>query len=92
MIYFVNHYYILLYITKISSNAPPIVLELNPDRSFFKSNLPSNNSFTENQKIEIRSAVLNFIKRMRNPLLSQNYEYPSNVSYFKPSHISVPMY
>lgn len=44
---------------------PAIVLEINPDRSFFESLLPSISSFTEDQKLEFRCEVLNIIKRMR---------------------------
>ncbi|CAH1170790.1 unnamed protein product [Phaedon cochleariae] len=42
--------------------APP---EINPDRSFFESLLPSVSAFTEDQKLEFRCEVLNTIKRLR---------------------------
>lgn len=40
--------------------------EINPDRLFFESVLPSISDFTEDQKLEFRCEVLNIIKRMRN--------------------------
>lgn len=62
----------------IPSPIVPPVLEINPDRSFFESVLPSISNFTEDQKLEFRCEVLNIIKRMRNSPATQNYEYSRN--------------
>lgn len=65
---------------------PPIVPEINPDRSFFESLLPSISSFTEDQKLEFRCEILNIIKRMRNQTAVQQYGYPPNNPHYKPAH------
>lgn len=75
----------------IPSPIVPPVSEINPDRSFFESVLPSISNFTEDQKIEFRCEVLKIIQRMRNPPVTQNYEY-SNIPYYKPTHVSGPLY
>lgn len=68
-----------------SSTVPP-VSEINPDKSFFESVLPSISNFTEDQKLEFRCEVLNIIKRMRNPPITQNYGYSPGIPYYKPTH------
>lgn len=68
------------------------VSEINPDRSFFESVLPSISNFTEDQKLEFRCEVLKIIQRMRNPPVTQNYEYSPNIPYYKPTHVSGPLY
>jgi len=65
---------------------PPIVPEINPDRSFFESLLPSISSFTKDQKLEFRCEILNIIKRMRNQPAVQQYGYPPNNPHYKPAH------
>lgn len=67
-----------------STTAPVVVSEPNADKSFFDSILPYISTFTTDQKLDFQSEVLNIIKRYRNPNPPQNYEYPSNVSYYKP--------
>ncbi|XP_022181892.1 uncharacterized protein LOC111041787 [Myzus persicae] len=64
----------------------PIVPEINPDRSFFESLLPSISSFTEDQKLEFRCEILNIIKRMRNQPAVQQYGYPQINPHYKPAH------
>jgi len=76
----------------IPSQIVPAVSEINPDRSFFESILPSISNFTEDQKLEFRCEVLRIIQQMRNPPATQNYEYSPNVPYYKPTHISGPLY
>lgn len=51
--------------TPIPTPPAPTIPETNPDRSFFESLLPSICEFTEDQKIDFRSEVLNLVKRMR---------------------------
>lgn len=41
------------------------VAEVNPDRAFFDSLLPSISAFTEDEKLEFKTDVLNSIKRIR---------------------------
>lgn len=65
---------------------PPIVPEINPDRSFFESILLSISSFTEDQKLEFRCEILNIIKRMRSQPAVQQYGYLPNNTHYKPSH------
>lgn len=50
----------------IPSPAVTRIPESNSDRSFFESLLPLLNNFTEDQKLEFRSEVLNIIKQIRN--------------------------
>jgi len=45
-----------------SATVPTSVPEPKPDRSFFESILPSIKNFTEDQKIEFRSEVLNILR------------------------------
>lgn len=75
-----------------STTVPVVVPEPNADKSFFDSILPYISTFTADQKLDFQSEVLNIIKRYRNPNPPQNYEYPSNVSYYKPPHVPVPMH
>jgi len=80
-----------------SATVPTSVPEPKPDRSFFESILPSIKNFTEDQKIEFRSEVLNILRHMRNSVHSSHFtthncEYPPNVSYQRPLHLSVPMH
>ncbi|XP_016657241.2 uncharacterized protein LOC100569798 isoform X1 [Acyrthosiphon pisum] len=70
----------------------PIPSQIVPDRSFFESILPSISNFTEDQKLEFRCEVLKIIQQMRNPPATQNYEYSPNVPYYKPTHVSGPLY
>ncbi|XP_018330793.1 uncharacterized protein LOC108740807 [Agrilus planipennis] len=51
-------------------NTPPQIpqpqqVDINPDRAFFESLLPSVSLFTEDQKLEFRCEVLSTIKRIR---------------------------
>lgn len=76
----------------VPSPIVPSVSEINPDKSFFESVLPSISNFTEDQKLEFRCEVLNIIQRMRNLPATQNYEYSPSVPYYKPTHVSSPLY
>lgn len=53
--------------TPIPTPTAPVIQELNTDRSFFESILPSISDFTEDQKLDFRCEVLSIIKRMRKP-------------------------
>lgn len=65
--------------TPIPTPTSPAIQELNPDRLFFESILPSISDFTEDQKLDFRCEVLNIIKRMRKP--------PQNIPQY---HTSLP--
>lgn len=65
--------------TPIPTPTSPDIQEINPDRSFFESILPSISDFTEDQKLDFRCEVLNLIKRMKKP--------PQNILQY---HISQP--
>jgi len=76
--------------TPIPTPTAPVIQELNPDRSFFESILPSISDFTEDQKLDFRCEVLNIIKRMSKPpqsipqyhtsvLLLKHRLYPNNM-------------
>lgn len=67
------------------------VSEPDPDRSFFESILPSIRQFTEDEKLEFRSEILNLIQRMRTSSSSQTHRYQVNTPYI-PSTLSYPTY
>ncbi|KAF0707593.1 MADF domain-containing protein [Aphis craccivora] len=73
--------------TPIPTPTAPVVQELNPDRSFFESILPSISDFSENQKLDFRCEVLNIIKRMRKPPQSIP-QYHTSVPFTETSAIS----
>lgn len=60
--------------------------EPNPDMSFFQSILPSLANFSEDQKLEFRSEVLNIIKRLRSAPPHNYGHQQANIQYNTPAY------
>lgn len=75
--------------TPIPTPTAPAIQELNPDRSFFESILPSISDFTEDQKLDFRCEVLNLIKRIKRIKPPQNIpQYHTSLPFTETSAIS----